>query len=97
MNMSLLFIFLIMYMFGIISLSLNHNHLMMSLISLEMIILSMFCLFSMYLYSMMSETYMLMIFLTISVCEGVMGLSCLISIIRSHGNDMMLSLSLKTC
>jgi NADH-ubiquinone oxidoreductase chain 4L len=36
-------------------------------------------------------------FLTFSVCEGVLGLSVLVSIIRTHGNDYFINFSLLQC
>lgn len=33
------------------------------------------------------DIYILIVFLVFSVCEGSLGLSILVSIIRSHGND----------
>lgn len=46
---------------------------------------------------MFSESYMILIFLTFRVCEGVAGLSILVIIIRSHGNDHLSSINLSIC
>nr|QBM08870.1 NADH dehydrogenase subunit 4l [Magicicada cassinii]QBM08883.1 NADH dehydrogenase subunit 4l [Magicicada cassinii] len=97
MSLSLTLLYLIMFMSGIISLCLNRKHIMMSLLSLELMILSLFCMFSAFLSIELNDMYMLMVLLTFSVCEGVVGLSSLINLIRSHGNDQLLSMSLKTC
>nr|QBM08233.1 NADH dehydrogenase subunit 4l [Magicicada septendecim] len=97
MNLSLSLLYLIMFVSGITSLCLNRKHVMMSLLSLELMILSLFCMFSVFLSIELNDMYMLMILLTFSVCEGVVGLSSLINLIRSHGNDQLLSMSLKTC
>nr|AWV83402.1 NADH dehydrogenase subunit 4L [Yezoterpnosia vacua] len=95
--MNLSFCYMIMFISGMISLCWNHKHIMMSLLSLEFIILSLFCYLSVLLSFMMSDLYMLLIFLTFSVCEGVLGLSCLVMLIRSHGNDNLMSINLLTC
>nr|AWV83259.1 NADH dehydrogenase subunit 4L [Hyalessa maculaticollis]ULO25738.1 NADH dehydrogenase subunit 4L [Hyalessa maculaticollis] len=95
--MNLLMCYMIMFLSGMISLCWNHKHVMMSLLSLEFIVLSLFCCFSFLLSFMMSDMHMLLIFLTFGVCEGVLGLSCLVMLIRSHGNDNLLSMSLLTC
>nr|QBM07999.1 NADH dehydrogenase subunit 4l [Magicicada septendecim] len=97
MNLSLSLLYLIMFVSGTASLCLNRKHVMMSLLSLELMILSLFCMFSVFLLIELNDMYMLMILLTFSVCEGVVGLSSLINLIRSHGNDQLLSMSLKTC
>nr|AWV84390.1 NADH dehydrogenase subunit 4L [Platypedia putnami] len=89
--------YLMMYMSGIISLCLTRKHIILSLLSLEFIILSLFCMLSLMLLKMSSEYYMLLIFLVFGVCEGVIGLSVLITMIRSHGNDYIMSMSLSTC
>nr|ALO76589.1 NADH deshydrogenase subunit 4L [Paromalus flavicornis] len=75
------------YIAGIMSFSLKRKHLLTVLLSLEFIILGLY-INLMHLLSFFSfEFYFSMIFLTISVCEGALGLSVLISLIRSHGND----------
>nr|AYW52384.1 NADH dehydrogenase subunit 4L [Staphylininae sp. 1 ACP-2013] len=76
-----------MYFMGLISFSLKRKHFLLMLLSLEFIILSLY--FNMMLYMSMFnyEFYFSMVFLTMSVCEGALGLSLLVSIIRTHGND----------
>nr|QEJ81434.1 NADH dehydrogenase subunit 4L [Drilaster sp. FM16]WIL10246.1 NADH dehydrogenase subunit 4L [Drilaster sp. 2 XYG-2023a] len=86
--------FLFMYFVGLAVFCLKCNHLLMMLLSLEFIVLSLYfglyiCL-SMYMY----EYYFMMVFLTMSVCEGALGLSILVSMIRSCGNDYFKSFSL---
>nr|AIW06153.1 NADH dehydrogenase subunit 4L [Gaeana maculata] len=95
--MNLTICYIIMFFSGMVSLCWNHKHIMMSLLSLEFIVLSLFCYFSFILSFIMSDLYMLLIFLTFSVCEGVLGLTCLITLIRFHGNDNLLSINLSTC
>nr|AWV83922.1 NADH dehydrogenase subunit 4L [Tettigades lacertosa] len=96
MNMSL-FCYLMMYCSGVVSLCLARKHVMLSLLSLEFIILSLFCVFSIIVVNLISESYMMLMFLTFSVCEGVVGLSILVMMIRSHGNDHLSSMNLSMC
>nr|AWV84351.1 NADH dehydrogenase subunit 4L [Chonosia crassipennis] len=96
MNM-IMFSCLMMFCSGIVSLCMARKHIMLSLLSLEFIILSLFCIFMVFLKDMTSESYMLLVFLTFSVCEGVAGLSVLVMMIRSHGNDHLVSINLSTC
>nr|AWV84325.1 NADH dehydrogenase subunit 4L [Chilecicada sp. PL492] len=96
MNLLLMY-YLFMYSLGVVSLCLTRKHIILSLLSLEFIILSLFCTFSLMLLKMSSESYMLLIFLIFSVCESVIGLSSLVTMIRSHGNDYLMSISLFTC
>nr|AML25565.1 NADH dehydrogenase subunit 4L [Anobiinae sp. BMNH 1274383] len=73
---------------------LKRKHLLMMLLSLELIILSLY--FNLYLYLMdyNYEYYLLMLFMVMSVCEGVLGLSLLVSMIRTHGGDYFQSLNI---
>nr|YP_009373276.1 NADH dehydrogenase subunit 4L [Graphium leechi]AOW43555.1 NADH dehydrogenase subunit 4L [Graphium leechi] len=72
----------------------KHKHLLIVLLSLEFIVLSIFFFMLMFLNFMNNDMYMLMIFLLFSVCEGALGLSILVSMIRTHGNDYFQSFSL---
>nr|AXS64830.1 NADH dehydrogenase subunit 4L [Cucujoidea sp. 11 KM-2017] len=82
-----LFISMIMFGSGCLSFCINRKHLLMMLLSLEFIILSLFFMMFMYLSFIKMEYYFSMIFITMSVCEGALGLSILVSMIRTHGND----------
>nr|AML26815.1 NADH dehydrogenase subunit 4L [Erotylidae sp. BMNH 1274780] len=65
----------------------KRKHLLLMLLSLEFIIISLYMNMFIYLGFNGYDYYFCLIFLTMSVCEGVLGLSILISMIRSHGND----------
>nr|YP_010363744.1 NADH dehydrogenase subunit 4L [Clinterocera nigra]UNZ13011.1 NADH dehydrogenase subunit 4L [Clinterocera nigra]UNZ13024.1 NADH dehydrogenase subunit 4L [Clinterocera nigra]UNZ13037.1 NADH dehydrogenase subunit 4L [Clinterocera nigra] len=77
----------IMYFCGLVSFCIKRKHLLLMLLSLEFIILSLY--FNLYIYLMYFgyEFYFGMIFLSMSVCEGALGLSILVSLVRTHGND----------
>nr|AXS65567.1 NADH dehydrogenase subunit 4L [Tenebrionoidea sp. 16 KM-2017] len=77
----------IMFISGILVFSLSRKHLLLMLLSLEFIVLSIYMSLFIYLSSMNNEYFFSMIFLTFSVCEGALGLSILVSLIRTHGND----------
>nr|ALO77596.1 NADH deshydrogenase subunit 4L [Scraptia sp. SCR01] len=78
---------LLMFIMGLISFSLKRKHFLLMLLSLEFIVL--FLYFSLYINFMnfFNEFFFLMIFLTFSVCEGALGLSILVNLIRMYGND----------
>nr|YP_009182749.1 NADH dehydrogenase subunit 4L [Lethe albolineata]YP_009938298.1 NADH dehydrogenase subunit 4L [Lethe hayashii]AHH34400.1 NADH dehydrogenase subunit 4L [Lethe albolineata]QNU07717.1 NADH dehydrogenase subunit 4L [Lethe hayashii] len=84
----------VMFLFGNLIFVGKHKHLLIVLLSLEFIVLSIF--FSLMLYLSMIEynMFMLMVFLVFSVCEGALGLSILVSMIRTHGNDYFQSFNL---
>nr|YP_010759004.1 NADH dehydrogenase subunit 4L [Ctenolepisma longicaudatum]WEX31829.1 NADH dehydrogenase subunit 4L [Ctenolepisma longicaudatum] len=75
----------------------QRKHLLMVLLSLEMIVLSMFLLLFLSLSEFYSEITFNLLFLTFCVCEGSLGLSILVSIVRSHGNDYLDSLVVLQC
>nr|YP_011002914.1 NADH dehydrogenase subunit 4L [Leucoptera coffeella]WPR14280.1 NADH dehydrogenase subunit 4L [Leucoptera coffeella] len=72
----------------------KYKHLMIVLLSLEYLVLSIFIFLLVFLMYYNCDMYMLMVFLVFSVCEGVLGLSVLVSMIRSHGNDYFQSFNL---
>nr|QWZ46410.1 NADH dehydrogenase subunit 4L [Philolithus aegrotus] len=88
------FISLSMFMGGLYVFSMKRKHLLLMLLSLEFIVLSIYMVMFIYLSFFNNEYFFSMIFLTFSVCEGVLGLSILVSLIRSHGNDYFQSFSL---
>nr|YP_009045438.1 NADH dehydrogenase subunit 4L [Parantica sita]AHA03789.1 NADH dehydrogenase subunit 4L [Parantica sita]UGS79844.1 NADH dehydrogenase subunit 4L [Parantica sita]USN94468.1 NADH dehydrogenase subunit 4L [Parantica sita] len=85
---------LIMFLVGNMIFVSKHKHLLIVLLSLEFIVLSIFFLMQIYLMMINFNLYMLMIFLVFSVCEGALGLSILVSMIRTHGNDYFQSFNL---
>nr|AVI25214.1 NADH dehydrogenase subunit 4L [Phyllomimus sp. YH-2018] len=75
----------------------NRKHLLAMLLSLEFMVLSMFLMLFILLSFFENEVYFLMIFLSFCVCEGALGLSILVLLIRSHGNDFFQSFSVLQC
>lgn len=90
---------LIIYLFfiGIITFIIGRKHLLSSLLSLEFIVLSLFFILLRVLTLFNYENYFTIIFLTFRVCEGALGISILVSIIRTHGNDYFNSFSILQC
>nr|YP_010329872.1 NADH dehydrogenase subunit 4L [Calyptra minuticornis]UNP54621.1 NADH dehydrogenase subunit 4L [Calyptra minuticornis] len=86
-NVLMWFVFLMMFLIGNLIFVLKHKHLLIVLLSLEFIVLSIFFFFLVFLMYNDYEMYLLMVFLVFSVCEGALGLSILVSMIRTHGND----------
>nr|UPL65659.1 NADH dehydrogenase subunit 4L [Petillopsis calcar] len=82
-----------MFFIGLVGFSLNHKHLLLSLFNLEYLVVIIFFTFLLFLLKFGFELYFILIFLTFSVCEGALGLSVLVSMIRSHGNDLLSSMS----
>nr|WDA94006.1 NADH dehydrogenase subunit 4L [Apotropina sp.] len=83
-----------MLMMGLFMFISSRKHLLSMLLSLEFIVLILFFLLFIYLNLLGYENYFSMMFLTFSVCEGALGLSILVSLIRTHGNDNFMSFSI---
>lgn len=78
---------LFIFFSGCIAFCLSRKHFLIILLRLEFIVLSLFFIIFIYLRFYRNEYYFSIIFMTIRVCEGALGLSILVSIIRTHGND----------
>nr|WMQ77841.1 NADH dehydrogenase subunit 4L [Lassaba albidaria] len=87
-------IIIFMFIIGNLIFISKYKHLLIILLSLEFMVLSIFFFLLMYLLMLNYEIYMLMVFLVFSVCEGALGLSILVSLIRTHGNDYFKSFNL---
>nr|AAX76867.1 NADH dehydrogenase subunit 4L [Drosophila lucipennis] len=85
---------LILFILGLFCFVSNRKHLLSMLLSLEFIVLMLFFMLFIYLNMLNYESYFSMMFLTFSVCEGALGLSILVSMIRTHGNDYFQSFSI---
>nr|YP_010946410.1 NADH dehydrogenase subunit 4L [Haplosymploce aurantiaca]WGO57128.1 NADH dehydrogenase subunit 4L [Haplosymploce aurantiaca] len=82
---------------GIWVFSSNRKHLLVTLLSLEFVVLILYVVLYNYLNSFNYELFFSMVFLTFSVCEGALGLSILVSMIRSYGNDYFQTYSMLQC
>nr|YP_010527086.1 NADH dehydrogenase subunit 4L [Agrius convolvuli]UXR12423.1 NADH dehydrogenase subunit 4L [Agrius convolvuli] len=94
MIMSMWIIFIIMFFIGNLIFISKNKHLLITLLSLEFMVLSIFFFLLIYLMMINYDMYMLMVFLVFSVCEGALGLSILVSMIRTYGNDYFQSFNL---
>lgn len=74
-------------MSGLLSFSIKRKHLIIMLLSLEFLILRVYLVLFSCLFRYSCEFFFSMIFLSFRVCERVLGLSILVSLIRTHGND----------
>ena len=90
-------LFFFIFFCGVLSFIFSNKHLLNILLRLEFIVLCLFIVLFLYLNFFNFEQYFRIFFLVFSVCEGVLGLSLLVSIIRSHGNDYFLSYSFLQC
>lgn len=89
--------YLFIFIFSLIIFISNRKHLLIVLIILEFIILILYiCVYNFFLL-IEYESYFIIMFLTFSVCEGAVGLSILVSLIRTHGNDYFQTYNILQC
>nr|YP_008994048.1 NADH dehydrogenase subunit 4L [Cheirotonus jansoni]AGG19635.1 NADH dehydrogenase subunit 4L [Cheirotonus jansoni] len=82
------------YFSGLFSFCLKRKHLLMMLLSMEFVVLGLFFNLYLYLSCYGFEFYFSMVFLTMAVCEGALGLGILVSLMRTHGNDYFQSFNI---
>lgn len=83
-----------LFIVRILRFRLNRKHFLAILLRIEFVILILFFLIFIYFNNYNYELYFVFIFLTMRVCERVIGLSLLVSIIYSYGNDYFNSLNI---
>nr|QHW07569.1 NADH dehydrogenase subunit 4L [Apoderus jekelii] len=82
---------IVVFISGILSYSFKRKHLLLMLISLEFSILGLYLGLYNYFGTVTDDYHFMMIFLTVSVCEGSLGLAILVMMVRTHGNDYLSS------
>ena len=75
----------------------KRKHLINILIRLEYLVLSIFILLILVTFIIGLETYVSLIFLVASVCEGRLGVGIIVGIVRSHGSDYIRSFNALKC
>nr|WPS93608.1 NADH dehydrogenase subunit 4L [Aviostivalius klossi bispiniformis] len=93
---NLIMMMMFMFMVGILKFCFNKKNLLVSLLILEYIVLMMFLLLY-FCLNMMYENYFSMMYIVVCVCESVLGLSVLVSMIRTHGSDYFLGYNMLQC
>nr|WBK02871.1 NADH dehydrogenase subunit 4L [Inocellia (Epinocellia) sp.] len=88
---------IILYLSGLLIFCLNFKHFLITLLSLEYLVISLFIFMMYFLGKYGYEMYFSMIFITFCVCEGSLGLAILVSLIRTHGNDYFKSFNFLSC
>lgn len=82
---------------GLTSFMKNHKHILNNLLRLEFIILNIYWLMVNCLSTLGNELYFRIFFLTLSACEGSLGLTLMVSATRRHGTDNFRTLNVLQC
>nr|YP_009440931.1 NADH dehydrogenase subunit 4L [Hydromanicus wulaianus]AHC32061.1 NADH dehydrogenase subunit 4L [Hydromanicus wulaianus] len=94
---SLINFLMLMFFIGNYMLISNRKHLLNMLLSLEFLMLILMFILFFYLAEIMNDIYFLMMFLVMMVCEGVLGVSILVVLIRMMGSDYFQIFNLLKC
>jgi len=87
-----------MVLFSLFCFLCQRRHILMSLLSLEAVVLSLallICLVGGYIFSM--DLFYCLVVLTFGACEASVALAVLVIVTRSYGSDIMSSLRLSKC
>nr|ARH54776.1 NADH dehydrogenase subunit 4L [Trigonopterus sp. 7 AH-2016] len=68
----------------------KYKHFLLMLLSLEFAVLGLYFLMMVLLSFFFTDFFMCMVFLSLTVCEGVLGLSLMVLVVRNHGSDKVL-------
>nr|YP_008378724.1 NADH dehydrogenase subunit 4L [Abacion magnum]AFR77021.1 NADH dehydrogenase subunit 4L [Abacion magnum] len=74
-----------------------YKHALSMLLSLEFMVLGLVMLLGGVLSLMIGEGYFMLVLFTFGACEGALGLSIIVSFIRSHGSEYIFNLSVMEC
>nr|YP_009093739.1 NADH dehydrogenase subunit 4L [Hemiodoecus leai]AIS38312.1 NADH dehydrogenase subunit 4L [Hemiodoecus leai] len=91
------FLFVVIYwliLSSLIGFCLLRKHILLSLLSLESCSMGLLMLILLYLSYESSESYFYLVYLIFIVCEGVLGLCLLVSLMRGEGNDYVYGLEI---
>jgi NADH:ubiquinone oxidoreductase subunit K len=82
---------------GLTSFVILRNHFISTLLSLEFASLRLYLIIFILVTSSPAETYISLAYLALAACEGALGLSILVAIIKHRGNDFLSSANLVQC
>nr|YP_009131674.1 NADH dehydrogenase subunit 4L [Micrura ignea]AJY78582.1 NADH dehydrogenase subunit 4L [Micrura ignea] len=82
---------------SLVGLFLERGHLLMVLLFFETVMLGLFLFLVVSMDVLGFDSYLCLVLVSFAACEAAVGLSLLVSLIRSHGNDFVSILSLYEC
>nr|WOW99148.1 NADH dehydrogenase subunit 4L [Tropiduchidae sp. 1 WQW-2023a] len=85
---------LIIFFFCLVGILFVRSHFLLMLLLLEFLLVSLFLIIYVYLLSFSYDYYFLIIFLVMGVCDGVLGLSLIVFLMRKSNSDYVDSVSI---
>nr|YP_010352967.1 NADH dehydrogenase subunit 4L [Tropostreptus droides]UOF70450.1 NADH dehydrogenase subunit 4L [Tropostreptus droides] len=73
------------------------KHILNMLLSLEFIMLGLIVGLTGVFMEIEAESYFILYFLTFAACEGALGLSIVVALIRTHGSDFFYNFNILEC
>ena len=92
-----LIFYILIFIFRLMVFVSNRKHLLITLLSLEFIVLVIYLFIYVNLNFLNYDYFYSIVFLTFRVCEGALGLSIIVSLIRTHGNDYFQTYNILQC
>ena len=89
--------FYIFIFVGLLNYILNYTHFLISLLRLEFMGVSLFCKVVIFIFMGFGSFYFCIYFLVIGVIEMVIGISFLVMLCYSMGNDYIFSFNISLC
>nr|QWS05439.1 NADH dehydrogenase subunit 4L [Cerynia lineola] len=89
-----MFFCLFIFFSGLMSLFMVRTHFLLSLLSLEFMLLSIYFFSYFFFFFFFYDFYFVIIYLILGVCEGVIGLSLIVYLVRKFSLDYLDSLVL---
>nr|AOY39652.1 NADH dehydrogenase subunit 4L [Scolytinae sp. BMNH 1040052] len=75
---------------GLFVFVIKFSHFLVMLLSMEVVVLGLYMLMFIYFSQGVTDYFISMFYLSMSVCEGALGLSLLVLVIRVYGGDMIM-------
>nr|YP_010352980.1 NADH dehydrogenase subunit 4L [Tropostreptus austerus]UOF70463.1 NADH dehydrogenase subunit 4L [Tropostreptus austerus] len=86
-----------LFISGFLSFVSVRKHILNMLLSLEFIMLGLIVGLINVFMGVEPESYFILYFLTFAACEGALGLSVVVALIRTHGSDFFYSFNILEC
>nr|YP_009024186.1 NADH dehydrogenase subunit 4L [Nipponnemertes punctatula]AGL46764.1 NADH dehydrogenase subunit 4L [Nipponnemertes punctatula] len=90
------FISIVVFFVGVFTFVVQRYHFLMSLLSLEFMVIGLFLLIFRSCYES-GSSYLVFVFLSFGSCEAALGLGLLVSLVRSHGSDFVSIVGIFEC
>nr|YP_010381744.1 NADH dehydrogenase subunit 4L [Symplanella unipuncta]UDL72132.1 NADH dehydrogenase subunit 4L [Symplanella unipuncta] len=89
-----MYIFMMIFFSGFVGLMIVRKYFLLSLLMMEFMSVSLFGILNYYFMFFSYENFFSILFLVFSVCDGVLGLSLMVYLVRKDSFDYLMSMSM---